>query len=123
MKKITKIVSLLAIPFFILANSVSAQGFVNLNPTDRTVFSEPYNLDDYSYFGWEVSNEKDSRYPVQYEVIKDGKVLKSGIIPKGNSINEGLPKWGKGEYLLVLKCNKGYTNGCFATGTINIAME
>ncbi|MEW4152444.1 hypothetical protein Q0N88_20375 [Bacillus thuringiensis] len=123
MKKITKIVSLLAIPFFILANSVSAQGFINLNSTDRTVFSEPYNLDDYSYFGWEVSNEKDSRYPVQYEVIKDGKVLKSGIVLKGTSINGGLPKWGKGEYLLVLKCNKGYTKGCSATGTINIAME
>ena len=82
-EKITKIVSLLAIPFFILANSVSAQGFINLNSTDRTVFSEPYNLDDYSYFGWEVSNEKDSRYPVQYEVIKDGKVLKAVSFQKG----------------------------------------
>ncbi|WP_186323940.1 hypothetical protein [Bacillus thuringiensis] len=43
-----------------------------------------------------VSNEKDSSYPVQYEVIKDGKVLKSGIVQKGTSINSGLPKWGKG---------------------------
>ncbi|PEO02388.1 hypothetical protein CN553_01935 [Bacillus cereus] len=123
MKNITKIVSLLAIPFFMITNSVSAQGFVNLNPTDRTVFSEPYHLDDYSYFGWEVSNENNSSYPVQYEVIKDGTILKSGTVSKGANINGGLPKRGKGEYLLVLKCNKGYTKGCSAIGTVNIAME
>lgn len=123
MKKMIKWISLFSISFFMMANTGSAQGLVNVTPTDRTIFSEPYYLDNYSYFGWEVSNQKNSQYPVQYEVIKDGTILKSGIVPKGTSVNGMLPKSGKGEYVLVLKCNKGYSTGCSATGMVAIAME
>ncbi|MGE6964056.1 hypothetical protein ACQKIW_30155 [Bacillus thuringiensis] len=53
----------------------------------------------------------------------DGTILKSGMVPKGTSIKGRLPKWGKGEYLLVLKCKKGYSTGCSATGMVAIAMK
>ncbi|UIJ69768.1 hypothetical protein LW858_30045 (plasmid) [Bacillus cereus] len=48
MKKIIKWISLFSISFFMMANTGSAQGLVNVTPTDRTVFSEPYYLGNYS---------------------------------------------------------------------------
>ncbi|WZX99774.1 hypothetical protein NSQ26_10760 [Bacillus sp. FSL W7-1360] len=124
MKTLKKVVAVIFISFFVLSASNDVYGFseLSLTPTDRTIFSQAYHLDQYSYFGWDVETLQNSRYPVFYEIVKDGRVVKSEMVAKGAKAS-GLETWGPGEYLLVLKCDTGYRNGCSAKGSIAIAMH
>ncbi|TCP65907.1 hypothetical protein [Baia soyae] len=106
----------------LLSQTVHASEGMILGKQDRVVFSQAYNLDKYTYFGWDVQAGQDTRYYVQYEIVKNGKVVKTGYLRKGETANGMEPK-GPGEYLLVLKCQNGYSQGCSATGNVVLAME